>query len=1307
MKSHQVPLLLASALTACLTLLTACEKPRQAPVEEPVPPPQPPPPAPKDPPDKIDPTDPSQPTPVGTRVDFPGIWACDPSGIQDCPADLSCLARIPWSTRTGEGAGFDSLSIAWQSHIQAMGGGLCVKPCSKTTDCDEGRGEVCRIFAIEHVPYDAWLEEAQREGAVADFSIYFRAYGGGELHKNGPAVAGFCVGTGSNENEPSECLQCSRDEDCATGVCRDGAGEALQGDDIGYCHARCNSDSECSVGFACSVDGSGTSFCHPLFAGCQTCIDNDGDGYGVGTSCGIDGVTKIGFDCNDNDPDIHVVLSESNELMPPHPQHCPVDSFKFRDINCNGINDIVEMVGATGAYPTLHCEACGSECGRSDAGTCKVGDSGASFCHFPCADDMRECDGDESTFCETSIRTVDHCGECNTPCVKGPNVLSMECVSNEEEYSCRIGRCMPGYSDCDNDIKNGCEVHVASDDSNCGECGFSCGSEYATMHVAQWICAAGKCERDRTVMHGGGGADAAGCEKAVFGGASTYADCVPDTPEEPDYCETNILSDTRNCGGCGRSCDESSICHRGVCADSCDPMKFGNCDGLLSTGPEGCESSIVDAFYCGGCQNSLSSLRIRNSDCGKLVGLDCSSDTLPTYEDVLRLASVAQESPTSDRCEALPGGGFHCSGPLTVECDVSPTGHATRKFGCGGDTYTDDRMGEFISMLATSAGNCGGCGNSCENGSVCVRGLCRLTDVCPMGTMDCDGIEYNGCETPQDIDNCTGCGVGCEEIPNSWNARCVVDSGSGQGTCKYDCSSAPQRCGSASVAECSVENPRYQCQPCGEACENRSLAGDNERWVCLGDRCECTPIYSESLYADICDGRSVSCGLDENCPKIWKPNEGRLVAERYTVSELRPSSDDLSSVHSAPIAAATLVGAGAFTTGLRVLTINGILGFSNSHPRVVGIETITANALNFVPCDSNAAGCRVPSTGAFTSYRVVAEFEEVKRAGIPATVDMSTSDSKNVALRRGPGWARASIDLSTIDCAGEPPGVTVGDGYSGVLVGLKLRFDEMYPESGVSGDENGCVMSARSGAPCGEGHIECCVEGRGLNCRDTPKYDAAGGVDYREISTDGRLMKNDTNSSGCGAGYECKYRRTQNDYCTAIPNTELQAWGVSGIAPICSYVRLALKPYVERPTSRDDYEFEIFSHRGVSAFELPGAGSLGTSFSGGLKRHTRVVQYPSEEFFENHSGNIPVNRSSYRTGEVPRLALFTLWFDNRRYPHVELGASEYNNLSYNLTNAYADGQNAAKEHLRDVSQSLARDYVYLYPHSLYFASAPR
>ncbi len=137
-----------------------------------------------------------------------------------------------------------------------------------------------------------------------------------------------------------------------------------------------------------------------------------------------------------------------------------------------------------------------------------------------------------------------------------------------------LGSCVPPYDDCNVLASDGCEANLNIDTQNCGTCGTTCS---VTDGIAD--CVGGQCTVDS-------------CN-------SPYDDC--DGSYE-NGCETNTNSDPSNCGGCGTTCSISNgspACDNGECTiASCD-SGYADCNGLAS---DGCETDInTDTNNCGGC----------------------------------------------------------------------------------------------------------------------------------------------------------------------------------------------------------------------------------------------------------------------------------------------------------------------------------------------------------------------------------------------------------------------------------------------------------------------------------------------------------------------------------------------------------------------------------------------------------------------------------------------------------------------------------------------------------------------------------
>src|SRR5262249_11111595 len=125
-----------------------------------------------------------------------------------------------------------------------------------------------------------------------------------------------------------------------------------------------------------------------------------------------------------------------------------------------------------------------------------------------------------------------HCGGCGKAC-PGPPHQEVSCVNS----ACMVGGCIAGFRDCNNNPGDGCEVDLQNDPTNCGDCAKVCpaGANAAAA------CGAGLCTLN--------------C-KAGFG------DCNKDPV---DGCEADTTADAKNCGACGKACNNNEMCRAGVC----------------------------------------------------------------------------------------------------------------------------------------------------------------------------------------------------------------------------------------------------------------------------------------------------------------------------------------------------------------------------------------------------------------------------------------------------------------------------------------------------------------------------------------------------------------------------------------------------------------------------------------------------------------------------------------------------------------------------------------------------------------------
>jgi hypothetical protein len=241
--------------------------------------------------------------------------------------------------------------------------------------------------------------------------------------------------------------------------------------------------------------------------------------------------------------------------------------------NCNGDPDDGCEQDLTSV---AHCGRCGGQCNVAHGTAGCDADLGCTVA--ACDDGWDNCntgdpDGGYSDGCEVNLETsADDCGACGNACSveQGTGV----CVAGE----CEISGCEEGWSDCDGDYANGCEIDTASDEDNCGGCGPSGVQCNSLFPNATGQCVGGTCVLDDCL--------------------GSYADCTSEVG-----CETNTQSSNLHCGGCGEPCQSvggTNTCTSGVCVPEC------NAGWDVCTSPENGCTQLNASPNCGECDNSCS-----------------------------------------------------------------------------------------------------------------------------------------------------------------------------------------------------------------------------------------------------------------------------------------------------------------------------------------------------------------------------------------------------------------------------------------------------------------------------------------------------------------------------------------------------------------------------------------------------------------------------------------------------------------------------------------------------------------------------
>lgn len=476
-----------------------------------------------------------------------------------------------------------------------------------------------------------------------------------------------------------------------------------------------------------------------------------------------------------------------------------------------------------------HCGACRVACGEVANGTagCLDGLCGVA----ECSGGFGNCDMDVTNGCETTVDSVDNCGECGNVCsfVNGIGACSPE--------GCVLAGCEPSFADCDGEAENGCEVNIGNDLTNCGACARACdvggsgglfncvdgGCEVSMCPVGVADCDGNPdngCERPTDTL-----TDCASCDTTCaipnanvscadrtcrfVACAAGFADCNSNLN---DGCETALNSDS-NCASCGDACDVAGgrMCSGGVCSLVNCPSGTADCD---NDGVD-CEQSLSTLPHCGVC----------NSRCGNAQG----RLTNATASCASGACEVGTCDATFANCDSAPANGCETSLRTTADCGACGTAcsranaSATCATGsCAIDTCNtgfgncDNNGANGCETALNTNSHCGGCGVTCAQTNAttsCGSGVCMRVS-CDAGFGDCDGNASNGCETRLNtLTHCGACNAGC--------ALSNASESCSTGTCTLGtCDAAFGNCDFIAGNGCETPlNTNTNCNACGTQCD--------------------------------------------------------------------------------------------------------------------------------------------------------------------------------------------------------------------------------------------------------------------------------------------------------------------------------------------------------------------------------------------------------------------------------------------------------------------------------------------------------
>ncbi len=519
--------------------------------------------------------------------------------------------------------------------LRSCGGGVCNGMCTAGfADCNGNKlGDGCEISTAT----DA--NNCGGCGAVCSNSnMATRTCGGGAC--NGACAAGFTdcnnnkladgceISTASDANNCGGCGTVCSNNNMATRTC--GAGACNGACAAGF--ADCNNNKQ-SDGCEIQTAGTDANNC----GGCGTVCSNN---HMATRTCGAgacNGACAAGFaDCNNNKQsdgcEIQTAGTDANNCggcgtvcSNNHmaTRTCGAGACNgacaagFADCNNNKQSDGCEIDITT----TSNCGTCGNACVAPAHASAKCA---GGACGFDCNMGWADCDGNPGNGCETDVTTIANCGTCNNACMGSQTALPV-CTGG----ACAQVACGAGLGNCNNDPVDGCEQDIATDNDNCGSCGFECQARpHAAASCAAGVCGLGACNLGWGNCDGNAGN---GCEHDVSGDVANCGSCGNVCPQPPgtlatctagvcgtvpacapgtadcdmnpgNGCERSTDTDVNNCGSCGFVCsvpNATASCAAGACGVSSCNANFFNVDGAAGNG---CECSAT-TNACGGATN--------------------------------------------------------------------------------------------------------------------------------------------------------------------------------------------------------------------------------------------------------------------------------------------------------------------------------------------------------------------------------------------------------------------------------------------------------------------------------------------------------------------------------------------------------------------------------------------------------------------------------------------------------------------------------------------------------------------------------
>ncbi len=371
--------------------------------------------------------------------------------------------------------------------------------------------------------------------------------------------------------------------------------------------------------------------------------------------------------------------------------------------------------------------------------------------------------------------------------------------------------CDAGFSDCDGEARNGCEVDTRTSGAHCGRCGAACVAPAGSVAT----CVAGRCAvmkscpAGQTLCNGTCASVGASCTVGVgacartgmnvCGSAGVACSATPGVGS-PEACD-GVDND------CNGMTDEGFCRIGGSCYTDGQANPANNCQTcaapLTASGPTGWRNATAGTV----CRAAAGVCDVAERCDG--TGAACPTDGFLPSGTQCRAAAGACDiaescSGSSATCPVdrfLPSSAVCRTSTNIAACDP-PEVCVGDRAACPTDVITRAPVAEVCDGLDNNCDGAvdeGAAATSCPTRanavSSCTGGACRFS--CGVGFADCNGVAADGCEigTSTSVGNCGLCGHSCS-APLNATATCSA------GACGFVCNTGYAPSGGGCVAAC-------------------------------------------------------------------------------------------------------------------------------------------------------------------------------------------------------------------------------------------------------------------------------------------------------------------------------------------------------------------------------------------------------------------------------------------------------------------------------------------------------------------------